>query len=92
MTHLDPLVIVKRTDIHNGIGYTHAATAQLLAQTIGNGVDVKTASSKYRAYQLYQSQNAEYVLTNEKNVTLQANEKIVKRLTPSMVWCLYQIA
>lgn len=92
MTNLDPLVVVKNTDVNNGIGYTHAATKQLLEQTVGNGIEVMTAPSKYDAYQRYLANDAEYVLTNEKNVTLNSNEKIIKRLTPSMVWCLYQIA
>ncbi|AKP67391.1 hypothetical protein [Companilactobacillus ginsenosidimutans] len=91
MTNLDPLIVVKRNDVSNGVGYTHAATAQLLQQVVGDEVEVKTSPSKYDAYQRYLVNDAEYVLTNEKNVTLKANESIVKRLTPSMVWCLYQI-
>lgn len=90
MTELDPLVVVARTDADNRIGYTHAATAQLLKRTVSNVV-VQTAASKFLAYQQYQENQAGYVLTNEKNVTLSANEKILKRLTPSMVWCVYQI-
>jgi len=90
MTQLDPLLVVQRLDADNRIGYTHAATAQLL-QRIVRQVDVQTAPSKYAAYQLYQTNQAGYVLTNEKNVTLTANERVLKRLTPPMVWCLYHI-
>jgi len=90
MTQLNPLVVVQRLDADNRIGYTHAATAQLL-QRIVSHVDVQTAPSKVAAYQLYQTNQAGYVLTNEKNVTLTANERVVKRLTPAMVWCLYHI-
>ncbi|MQS53148.1 amino acid biosynthesis protein [Companilactobacillus mishanensis] len=91
MTNLDPLVVVQRTDAKNDIGYTHAATAQLLEKVVGD-VDVKTAASKYQAYQLYKDTDAEYVLTNEKNVALKSDERVIKRMTPSMVWCLYKIA
>lgn len=90
MTQLDPLVVVQRLDADNRIGYTHAATAQLLQRTV-QPVVLQTASSKYLAYQAYQQNQAAYVLTNEKNVTLQKNERLIKRFTPSMVWCYYQI-
>lgn len=90
MTRLDPLVVVHRRHADNRIGYTHAATAQLLARIVSH-VDVQTVSSKYLSYQAYQANRAAYVLTNEKNVTLTADEEIINRLTPSMVWCLYQI-
>lgn len=90
ITPLAPLVVVQRLSADNRVGYTHAATAQLLARSV-HGVTVQTAASKYQAYQLYQKNLAAYVLTNEKNVTLTADERIIKRLTPPMVWCLYQI-
>ncbi|MFC6179934.1 amino acid biosynthesis protein [Lactiplantibacillus daowaiensis] len=90
MIQLDPLVVVERLDADNRIGYTHAATAQLL-QRIVSHVSVQTAASKYLAYQDYQTNRAGYVLTNEKNVTLTDHERLIKRLTPKMVWCVYQI-
>ncbi|CAJ1229664.1 amino acid biosynthesis protein [Levilactobacillus zymae] len=90
ITALDPLVVVQRLDADNRIGYTHAATAQLL-QRIVSQVDVQTATSKYLAYRAYQDNRGAYVLTNEKNVSLGADERLLKRLTPSMVWCVYQI-
>lgn len=90
MTTLDPLVVVQRCDADNRIGYTHAATAQLLARIV-SGVTVQTATSKYLAYRAYQENRAGYVLTNEKNVRLTPHEKIIKRLTSKMVWCVYQI-
>ncbi|MDO1602115.1 hypothetical protein QY896_03745 [Lactiplantibacillus plantarum] len=52
---------------------------------------VQTVASKYLAYQAYQRNQAAYVLTNEKNVTLTTHERELARLTPSMVWCVYQI-
>lgn len=91
MTNLDPLVVVKRLDVFDHIGYTHAATKQLLEQSVIDDINVTTAPSKYDAYQRYLANDAEYVLTNEKNITLHKNEQIIKRLTPSMVWCLYHI-
>lgn len=90
MTKLDPLIVIQRLNADNRIGYTHAATAQLLARIVGN-VTVQTAASKYLAYQDYQDNQAAYVLTNEKNVRLTTQERVLKRLTPSMVWCVYQI-
>jgi hypothetical protein len=54
-------------------------------------VVVQTVASKYLAYQAYQRNQAAYVLTNEKNVTLTTHERELARLTPSMVWCVYQI-
>ncbi|WP_137626962.1 amino acid biosynthesis protein [Lactiplantibacillus pingfangensis] len=90
MTALDPLVVVQRLAADNRIGYTHAATAQLL-QRLVQSVEIQTVSSKVLAYQAYQQNQAAYVLTNEKNVTLTAQEQVIKRLTPSMVWCVYQI-
>lgn len=90
MTKLDPLVVVQRLDADNQIGYTHAATAQLLKRLVQR-VTVQTAASKYLAYQAYQENQAAYVLTNEKSVTLTHNERQLARLTPSMVWCVYQI-
>ncbi len=90
ITALDPLVVVARRHPDNQIGYTHAATAQLLQRTV-RAVSVQTCASKYLAYQAYQQNQAAYVLTNERNVTLTADERLVKRFTPKMVWCLYRI-
>ncbi|BDZ30553.1 amino acid biosynthesis protein [Lactiplantibacillus sp. WILCCON 0030] len=90
ITQLDPLVVVQRLDADNRIGYTHAATAQLL-QRIVQPVTIQTASSKYLAYQAYQQNRAAYVLTNLKNVTLTPQERLIKQLAPAMVWCVYQI-
>ncbi|AVW10580.1 hypothetical protein [Lactiplantibacillus paraplantarum] len=90
MTKLDPLVVIQRLDADNQIGYTHAATAQLLTRLVHN-VTVQAVASKYLAYQAYQQNQAAYVLTNEKNVTLTTHERQLTRLTPSMVWCVYQI-
>ncbi|WP_047999860.1 hypothetical protein [Lactiplantibacillus herbarum] len=90
MTKLDPLVVVQRLDADNRIGYTHAATAQLLSRIVGH-VTVQTVASKYLAYQDYQKNQSAYVLTNERNVQLTTQERVLKRLTPSMVWCVYQI-
>ncbi|AVK62789.1 amino acid biosynthesis protein [Lactobacillus sp. CBA3606] len=90
ITQLDPLVVVQRITAKNRLGYTHAATAQLLQRTV-NMVTVQTAPSKVVAYQLYVKNQAAYVLTNLKNVTLTSTEQIIKQLTPAMVWCVYQI-
>ena len=90
MTKLDPLVVIQRVAADNQIGYTHAATAQLLTRLVQH-VTVQTVASKYLAYEMYQRNQAAYVLTNEKNVTLTADERQLARLTPSMVWCVYQI-
>lgn len=90
ITQLDPLVVVQRLTADNRIGYTHAATAQLLRRIVSHVV-VQTATSKYLAYQAYQRNQAAYVLTNEKNVRLTADERIIQRQTPAMVWCFYQI-
>lgn len=90
MTQLDPLVVLQRVGADNQIGYTHAATAQLLTRVV-HQVTVQTVASKYLAYQAYQRNQAAYVLTNEKNVTLTTHERELARLTPSMVWCVYQI-
>jgi hypothetical protein len=91
ITKLDPLVVIKRLNTDNRIGYTHAATAQLFTRIVKN-VEVQTVASKYLAYQDYQLNQAGYVLTNIKNVQITPHEQIIKRLTPSMVWCVYQIS
>ncbi|KLD61715.1 amino acid biosynthesis protein, partial [Lactiplantibacillus plantarum] len=67
-TQLDPRVVLQRVNADNQIGYTHAATAQLLTRVV-HQVVVQTVASKYLAYQAYQRNQAAYVLTNEKNVT-----------------------
>ncbi|BDR59193.1 amino acid biosynthesis protein [Xylocopilactobacillus apicola] len=90
ITKLDPLVVVKRLNAANKIGYTHAATAELLKNTIKD-VSVITTPSKYLAYQAYQENQAAYVLTNTKNIKLTTHETVIKSFSPSMVWCLYQI-
>lgn len=90
ITALDPLVVIERRHADNRIGYTHAATAQLLARIVSS-VDVQTAASKFLAYRAYCANRGAYVLTNEKNVTLRPDERQLKRLTPKMVWCVYQI-
>ncbi|MBA1394369.1 hypothetical protein EQ500_10935 [Lactobacillus sp. XV13L] len=90
ITQLDPLVVIQRQDANNRIGYTHAATAQLLSRIVHNIV-IQTYPSKYRAYQAYCHDQAAFVLTNLKIVTLSSQEHIIKKLQPSMVWCLYQI-
>lgn len=90
ITPLAPLVVVQRVNADNRIGYTHAATAQLLRRIVSQ-VEVQTAPSKYLAYRAYCRNQGAYVLTNEKNVTLGPHERVLKRLTPSMVWCVYQI-
>lgn len=68
MTQLDPLVVLQRVGADNQIGYTHAATAQLLTRVV-HQVTVQTVASKYLAYQAYQRNQAAYVLTNEKRDT-----------------------
>ncbi|MCH4169600.1 MAG: amino acid biosynthesis protein [Lactobacillus sp.] len=89
-TQLDDLILVENQGADNQVGYTHAATAKLLAQVLP-GVVVRTAVSKYQAYQHYLKEQARYVLTNSKNLDLQANETILKTWRPKMVWCLYAI-
>ncbi|WP_225422761.1 amino acid biosynthesis protein [Lactiplantibacillus garii] len=49
MTVLDPIVVVQRIGADNRIGYTHAATAQLLERVVSH-VSVQTCASKYLAY------------------------------------------
>lgn len=86
---LDPLVLIENTQVANGVGYTHAATASLLEQYVPD-VQVQTAPSKYLAYQEYRK-NGQYVLTNEQLVTLMPYERQLARIEVPMVWCLYQI-
>ena len=86
---LAELVIVENTKRKTGIGYTHAATAHLLA-TKTNLKNIKCCKSKYEAYQKYLI-DGQYVLTNFKNITLNSDEKIGYRVTPKMIWCLYLI-
>lgn len=86
---LNPLLLVENTMVKNDLAYTHAATGALLLQYLPQA-KLKTAPSKYLAYQEYK-QNGQYVLTNEKNVTLQPYERILAKIEVPMVWCLYQI-
>lgn len=89
-TTLDALLLVENQQASNNNGYTHAATAKLLTQTVPS-VTVKTAVSKYQAYQNFRKTQARYVLTNAKNLILQPTDRIIKRWQPKMVWCLYDI-
>ncbi|GEK28961.1 hypothetical protein [Furfurilactobacillus siliginis] len=86
---LDPLVVVENEQRQTGIGYTHAATGKLLERTVAL-TQLVTTPSKVAAYQRYQS-DGQYVLTNERNVTLTATDSIIKRIEVNMVWCVYRI-
>lgn len=89
-TQLDELILLENPNAHNHVGYTHAATAKLMAQNVDN-VTIETAVSKYQAYQNYRHHEARYVLTNSKNLDLQPQDKILKTWHPKMIWCLYEI-
>ncbi|MFD1671985.1 amino acid biosynthesis protein [Agrilactobacillus yilanensis] len=89
-TQLDELLLVENQNATNHIAYTHAATAKLLTQNLET-VTIKTAVSKYQAYQNYRQNQARYVLTNAKNLEMQANDQILRTWHPKMVWCLYEI-
>lgn len=89
-TELDTLLLVENQTATNEIGYTHAATAKLLTQSRPQAM-IKTAVSKYQAYQNFRKTQARYVLTNAKNLTLQPTDRILKKWQPKMVWCLYEI-
>lgn len=86
---LDPLVIVENKQRQTGIGYTHAATGKLLERTVALD-QLLTTPSKVAAYQRYQI-DGQYVLTNERNVTLTTTDIVVKRIEVNMVWCVYRI-
>ncbi|GAJ26437.1 hypothetical protein JCM15457_1365 [Liquorilactobacillus sucicola DSM 21376 = JCM 15457] len=89
MHRLNPLVIIENCTRKNGIAYSHPATAKLLTSKV-KLQHMRYSSSKYLAYQQYLC-DGQYVLTNEKNIALSPNEKIVARYEPQMIWSLYQI-
>ena len=86
---LDELVIVENLNNKTGIGYTHAATANLLL-TKTNLKHVDCCKSKFEAYQKYLI-DGQYVLTNRKNLKLTEHEVISYRTQPMMIWCVYLI-
>lgn len=86
---LAPLVIIENQTRLTGIAYSHAATAKLLAKTV-TPQKIKCCASKYLAYQQF-LQDGQYVLTNQKNVELHSDDRIIAHFKPDMVWCLYQI-
>lgn len=61
---LSEMVCIKSRKRHTGIGYTHAATKDLLKKYAPRARLV-SVSSKYRAYERY-LKDGEYVLTNKK--------------------------
>lgn len=86
---LGEMVLLKNRQRSTGIAYTHAALADLLQQYVPQA-KIKCTASKYLAYQKYLI-DGQFVLTNEKNIKLQSNEKIIKRFSPRMIWAVYQI-
>ncbi|WP_057875351.1 hypothetical protein [Liquorilactobacillus aquaticus] len=86
---LNPLVVLENCGQKNGIAYSHPATAQLLITHVQPS-QIRYCPSKYLAYQQY-LQDGQYSLTNERNISLSSNEKILARYESQMIWSLYQI-
>lgn len=86
---LDRLVCLRSRVRRTGIGYTHAATADLLVGYTPSARLV-TVPSKYRAYERY-LEDGEYVLTNEKNMVEEDAAEILAEFDVRMVWCVYRI-
>ncbi|ANZ57492.1 hypothetical protein BGL34_06140 [Fructilactobacillus lindneri] len=85
---LNPLVLVKKQGNNAQIGYTHAATADLLRQLCPELQEIRLCDSKFQAYQRY-LKDGDVVLTNQKNLT--KNDHLVQKLEVPMIWCLYYI-
>ena len=83
------MVCIKSRKRHTGIGYTHAATKDLLKKYAPNARLV-SVSSKYRAYERY-LKDGEYVLTNKKNMVEADEAEILAEFQVKMVWCVYRI-
>ena len=86
---LAEMVCIKSRKRHTGIGYTHAATKDLLKKYAPNARLV-SAASKYRAYERY-LKDGEYVLTNKKNMVETDEAEILAEFQVKMVWCVYRI-
>ncbi|KRL00864.1 hypothetical protein [Liquorilactobacillus capillatus] len=86
---LNPLVMIEHCQRKSGIAYSHPATAKLLAAKV-HPQQMYYSASKYLAYQQY-LHDGQYTLTNEKNIVLSSEEKIIARYEPQMIWSLYQI-
>ncbi|MFT8361567.1 MAG: hypothetical protein ABF586_00525 [Sporolactobacillus sp.] len=91
---LDPLILIQRQNPVSSAAYTHPSTAALLERYLletGERLAICYTDSKYLAYARYIDTKARYVLTNQRNSHLSPQEKVVRRYTPDMVWCLYKI-
>lgn len=89
ITQLAPMVIAKRPN-PQPIAYTHAATADLLRRSLPDSVVIKTAPSKYQAYQDFK-ENGQYVLTSKKLLINDPSVQIIRELRVKMMWSLYRI-
>ena len=90
VTELDPLVLLQREKTSSLVAYTHAATIELVRESVDEQVKIVTVPSKYVAYRLFIN-NGRYVLTSRKFIRLMSGVKVKQEYATQMLWGVYQI-
>ena len=90
VTELASLVLLQRTDTSSSVAYTHAATLELLRESVNEKVTIVTVPSKYEAYQRFVN-DGRYALTSKKFARLTPEIQIKEEYTAKMLWGIYRI-
>lgn len=89
-----PMILVKNNQISNQKIGLHQATEPFL-KSFENQQKIKLkrvfTDSKSIALQKFLNQEIEYAIISESDEIKQTNFEVIKKYTPQIIWCVYQI-